>query len=572
MQGTVTRRGLLANLGVGLGMTAAVAGLPGVAIAEKRDDGGDADFRKVAGQPDLVRAYGESPEPIALRKTGSEWSAGVVSLSCEESADGLKLRLKAERAPVTRIQLRWRFPVPGHVRVLGDAWERSYGELGWREMVPERAMPWYFAAFDGRMTHGVGVKTGAGALAFWQIDWEGVSLWLDVRNGGRGVHLGERELELATVVVRPGHGGETPFASVRAFCAVMSPKPRLTTPVYGSNDWYYAYGKSSAEDILRDADLMAELAPASGVRPFTVMDEGWEQSTKFPSMDGLAKQIKAKGVRPGIWVRPLRARALDGSWESDSQLLLPIVRFGDGVKAEDVTAAWDPTIPEAREKVLTVIRNPVSWGYELIKHDFSTYDLLGQWGSTMGGSPTREGWSFHDRTKTNAEIVRGLYEDIRKEAGEKTVLVGCNVIGHLSAGLFELQRTGDDVSGHDWERTRRMGVNTLAFRLPQNGTFFTMDPDCVPITNAVPWEQTEAWMSAVAASGASLVVSPSADALDDDGKAAIKRAFAVAAVGGQSAGPEDWMDSPTPAAWKGKGGEARYAWLLPGGASWNGRV
>ena len=57
---------------------------------------------------------------------------------------------------------------------------------------------------------------------------------------------------------------------------------------------------------------------------------------------------------------------------------------------------------------------------------------------------------------------------------------GCNTIGHLSVGLFDASRTGDDVSGREWERTRRMGVNTLAYRLPQHKTFFQLDADCVP--------------------------------------------------------------------------------------------
>ena len=60
-------------------------------------------------------------------------------------------------------------------------------------------------------------------------------------------------------------------------------------------------------------------------------------------------------------------------------------------------------------------------------------------------------------------------------------------MGHLGAGLFEIQRTGDDTSGHVWERTRRMGVNTLAYRLPQHGTFFVIDADCAAHTSQTPW-------------------------------------------------------------------------------------
>jgi alpha-galactosidase len=140
------------------------------------------------------------------------------------------------------------------------------------------------------------------------------------------------------------------------------------------------------------------------------------------------------------------------------------------------------------------------------------------------------------------------------------------VVGHLSAGLFETQRTGDDVSGKVWERTRRMGVNTLAFRLPQHGTFFAMDPDCVPLTEAVPWTLTRSWLDAVAASGAVLIVSASAASVTAERKAAIRDAFALA-VGGAEAKPVGWMDSRTPENWRGRDArETRYEWLEAGGA------
>ena len=56
--------------------------------------------------------------------------------------------------------------------------------------------------------------------------------------------------------------------------------------------------------------------------------------------------------------------------------------------------AYDPTIPESREKIRAKLRQAVGWGYEMVKHDFSTYDLLGQWGFEMGPQPTLPGWSL----------------------------------------------------------------------------------------------------------------------------------------------------------------------------------
>ena len=52
-----------------------------------------------------------------------------------------------------------------------------------------------------------------------------------------------------------------------------------------------------------------------------------------------------------------------------------------------------------------------------------------------------------------------------------------------------------------------MGVNTLAFRLPQHNRFFTVDADCVPCTPQTPWELNQRFLDLVARSGTALFLS-----------------------------------------------------------------
>jgi alpha-galactosidase len=517
-------------------------------------------FADILRQPDLVRAYTNAGAAEVLRPRGADWAGNNgVTVSLTPSPARMPIVVTAPSGPLERVLLRWNTPADPTLRVLGDAWERSYGDLGWRELIPERPMPWYFLSWDGRALHGYGVVTGAGSLAFWLRDRDGVSLWLDVRNGGQGVLLGDRSLAAATVVTRRGstNANEQPVAAAHAFCRSLCTHPRLLqSPVFGSNDWYYAYGHNTEAGILRDAALMRELAPADGPKPFTVIDDGYQDPKRFPDLPGLPDKIRAKGVRPGIWVRPLRAES-----GTPPSLLLPAARFGSAADAP----AYDPTLPESRARALAVVSQAASWGFELIKHDFTTWELLGQWGFQMGASPTLPGWHFHDRSRTNAEILTELYRGIREAAGERLIL-SCNVVGHLGAGFFEMQRTGDDVSGKLWERTRRMGVNTLGFRLPQNRAFFTNDADCVAITPAIPWVKTRQWLEAVTQSGTLLLVSPDPASIGAEQKQAVRAAFAVAAAEQANAVPMDWWETHTPSNWRGRTGEATYQWLETAGA------
>ena len=181
---------------------------------------------------------------------------------------------------------------------------------------------------------------------------------------------------------------------------------------------------------------------------------------------------------------------------------------------------------------------------------------------------TDGGWHFHDQSLTNAEIILRLYRTLRAGAGD-AVLLGCNTIGHLGAGLFELQRTGDDTSGRVWERTRRMGINTLAFRLPQQGTFFACDADCAAHTEQTPWEFDRQYLDLVARSGTALFVSVDPRTIQPEQKLAFRAAMQTALSGGASGGcvPLDWLHTTTPRVWRFGKEKITYHWEEPAGAN-----
>ncbi len=555
----LTRRSILAGLAC-----STLIEIPGkhVLAAATTAANTETGFHNILRIPDSVTVFLGLNQPVNLQHSAERWEARRIRVATRVQSKSLGISIEAPGTQPTHVCVRWNTPSTGSQLILGDAWERSYGDLNWTSLVPERILPWYFLTRLGNGTHGYGVKTGAKALCFWQLDADGITLWLDVSNGGAGVELGERELTAATIVSREGLPGESAMEAATAFCKVMCEAPRHAGPIYGSNDWYYAYGHNSAEQIVRDAELIAAVAPGKGARPFTVIDDGWKDKRAFPDMGVLADAIRKRNVRPGLWIRPLQAD--EGA---SRHLLLPAGRFGKQCDG-DTAPAYDPTLPEALQAVLAKVKEAKDWRYELLKHDFSTYELFGQWGSAMGGHPTKPGWSFHDQSKTNAEIAVDLYQAIRQTAGEEMVIVGCNTIGHLGAGIFDAQRTGDDVSGKMWERTRRMGVNTLAFRLPQHRTFFRVDADCVPITAATPWNLNAQWLDLVANSGTVLLVSAEPAAVGPEQREAIRKAFQVSASIEDGAVPVDWLENTTPREWRfrGSGEKKTYDWYAGGGA------
>ncbi len=484
-----------------------------------------------------------------------ENEATDAALTATISSSALTLVLTAEKSFPTFVQLRWAFKSPAGVRVLGDVWERSYGDLEFRLLKDnDRPMPWYFIADAGDTQYCFGVKTQPNAFVSFRYDETGVAALLDCRNGGSGVRLGGRALELCTFVFRRYESDDT-FACLCDYCKALCDSPLLPAEmVYGGNNWYYAYGASSYETLKADAALQAKLSEGLPVRPFMVADDGWQQNRcagpwlpnkKHPDMKTLADEMKAMGVQPGLWVRLLYSEdpSLPESWK--------LLRNG-------TREYLDPTVPEVQSLIRADIARVRGWGYRLLKHDFSTVDLFGSYGKDLGATITNEAnWHFFDRSKTSAEIVLDFYRLIRACCGDMLIL-GCNTVSHLCAGLVHLNRTGDDTSGREWARTKKMGINTLAFRLAQNNAFYLVDADCVGILKKnIPRALNRQWLDLLARSSTALFVS--CDKAGEETARDLKEAYRLA-LQPHTLRPLDWKETRTPERWLSDGKEINYHW------------
>lgn len=525
-------------------------------------------------RPDFMELTTET-KTVTAKWENDDYNLDDINVKLNQDNEHLAIFLTAQTSKVKWIKLRWNnLSWDKNVRFLGDAWERGYGDMEWKGMNPNRFMPWYFCAKSEAKSVCYGVKVRPSAMCFWQVDSLGMTLFLDVRCGGSGVNLKGRVIKLADVIACEMRDC-TSFEAMQEFCGQMCEDPILPKyPVYGSNNWYYAYGKSSESEILADCDYILNLTKDIENKPYMVIDDCWQEhhrlneynggpwtkgNEKFPDMKALADKLVQKGVRPGIWVRLLlnEDENIKNEWRLSHNNCI------------------DPTNPEALNYIKEDIKRICNWGYILIKHDFSTFDLFGKWGFQMSPLVTDDGWHFYDDSLTSAEVVKLLYKAILDASVEasngETLILGCNTIGHLGAGYMHINRTGDDTSGVIWERTRFMGVNTLAFRLPQHGKFYEIDADCVGIDGGISWSMNKQWADVLAKSGTSLFISVRPNILDETEKQELHEILKVASKQEHHVIPVDWEETTCPEHWQDKDYDidCKYQWFEETGLKFN---
>jgi alpha-galactosidase len=502
---------------------------------------GEPAIREMIKMPDTVKILSGN-EYLTLHSSDKQtWIYRDIVLEFRSKKDSVAIFIQSPTMPLKEVQILWNYNRSANVKILGDAWERSYGDLGFQSVNASGKMPWYCVEHSEHATVCFGVKTACAAFCSWRFSATSLELNIDTRNSSGGVSLQNRTLHAADIVTTKNRGSENTFATARRFCKQLCDQPRtVKQPIYGINDWYFAYGNNSAELILEHTALLASLASNRSNKPFSVIDDGWSLGTdftrtnkKFPDMPKLVGEINKLGMRPGLWTRPLLAKP------GENKNLF--VHKNEGVR--------DPTIEENIEYVKSLFQLYKQWGFDMVKHDYTTFDIFGRWGKDMGSGMTEAGWHFNDNSKTNAEIISHLYTSIREASGDM-YLIGCNTISHLSAGVFELNRIGDDTSGKEWSRTKTMGVNTMGFRMVQHKTFYEIDGDCVGLTTAVPWEKNKQWMQLLAQSSAPLFISAEPEAVGAEQKAFIRQCFADASKPQPVGEPLDWLTNPFPANWK----------------------
>lgn len=525
-------------------------------------------------RPDFIELTTET-KAVTAKWENDDYNLDDINVNLNQDNEHLAIFLTAQTSKVKWIKLRWNnLSWDKNVRFLGDAWERGYGDMEWKGMNPNRFMPWYFCVKSEAKSVCYGVKVRPSAMCFWQVDSLGMTLFLDVRCGGSGVNLKGRVIKLADVIACEMRDC-TSFEAMQEFCGQMCEDPILPKyPVYGSNNWYYAYGKSSESEILADCDYILNLTKDIENKPYMVIDDCWQEhhrlneynggpwtkgNEKFPDMKALAEKLVQKGVRPGIWVRLLlnEDENIKNEWRLSHNNCI------------------DPTNPEALNYIKEDIKRICNWGYTLIKHDFSTFDLFGKWGFQMSPLVTDDGWHFYDDSLTSAEVVKLLYKAILDASVEasngEALILGCNTIGHLGAGYMHINRTGDDTSGVDWERTRFMGVNTLAFRLPQHGKFYEIDADCVGIDGGISWSMNKQWADVLAQSGTPLFISVRPNILDETEKQELHEILKVASKQEHHVIPVDWEETTCPEHWQDKDHDidCKYQWFEETGLKFN---
>lgn len=521
-------------------------------------------------------ALGQAPAQVvlegegvtnAMKQAGYKWSANGVTVVTEPLAENkLRVTLEAPHMGVSTLRLKWNVRSSG--KTLQDSWERSYGKLGWYEIDAARPLPWFTIVTEGAdaAAYGYGVMVQPNALACWYVGPEELQLVLDVRAGSQPVQLGPRKLEVCTVVSRKSKEGESTFAAAQEFCRMMCPKPRLPKEtIYGYNDWYCAYGRNTATNFLADAAYIAECAAGLANRPYVVMDDGWQKNSppvvKVDSgygpwdeagapfgmkMKEFCSKVAALNAKPGLWYRPFRAwDEMCADW-----------------KLKDDPRYVDPTVAAVKELVRNDILRFREWGFKLVKIDYLTFDLNRIWGSQMKGQVIVDNRNWRDASRTTAEVVLDYYRTMREAAGDDMVIIGCNALNHMAAGIFEIQRTGDDTSGRKWERTKQMGPNTLGFRAFMHEIFYVADADCVGLAaaGAVPWEKNSQWLDLVANSGTALFVSWHRALATPEVRAALTRAFTQASQRQPIGRPLDWFTTTIPATWQFGNETKTYNW------------
>ena len=278
------------------------------------------------------------------------------------------------------------------------------------------------------------------------------------------------------------------------------PPLRFPRPPSGWCSWYCFGPRVTAQQVLDNLDFIAKNTP--GLR-YVQIDDGYqpamgdwlETGAAFGgNVQGVLKQIRARGFEPAIWVAPFVAEEKSNVFQQHPDWF---VKDSDGkpLRSDRVTfGGWrhgpwyvlDGTHPQVQQHFENLFRTMKrEWGCTYFKLDANF------WGAIHGGH-------FHDPRATRIEAYRRGMKAILRGVEDSFVL-GCNHPIWPSLGLIHGSRSSNDIK-RTWERIATTARQNLS-RNWQNGNLWWNDSDAVVLTGDLPDNEFQFHATAIYASG-----------------------------------------------------------------------
>jgi alpha-galactosidase len=299
---------------------------------------------------------------------------------------------------------------------------------------------------------------------------------------------------------RSGPVREQLLDTLAKLLAVNHPPILGPRPPTGWCSWYTFGPRVTAQQVLDNLDFIAKNVPQlkyiqidDGYQP--AMGDWLETGAAFGGdVQGVLKQIRARGFEPAIWVAPFVAEEKSHLFTQHPDWFISDAE-GKPLRSDRVTfGGWrrgpwyalDGTHPEAQKHLESVFRTMrTEWGCTYFKLDANF------WGAMHGGR-------FHDRRATRVEAYRRGMQAIRRGAGNSFIL-GCNHPLWPSLGLIHGSRSSNDIK-RSWDRIKQTARQNLS-RNWQNGRLWWNDPDAVCLIGDLPGMEFRFHATAIYAAG-----------------------------------------------------------------------
>jgi alpha-galactosidase len=222
-------------------------------------------------------------------------------------------------------------------------------------------------------------------------------------------------------------------------------------PVVGWSSWY-AYLQDVDEAKMRAAtDALAEKMKPYGLE-YIQIDDGYQQTptgfpetwikpnAKFPSgMDGLAKYISNKGLKPAVWTNVSFA---DNEAARTNKQLFVRNASGEPAWGRWVAYSLDGSNPEAIDRIIRpVYRGFKEMGWRYFKVDSLRHLRCEGYNSNAG--------YFGERGAERAEAFRNVVQAVREEIGRDNFLLACWGVMPELVGVVDGCRLGGDGYGYE---------------------------------------------------------------------------------------------------------------------------